>query len=554
MVVDFGAVRVLAQESESEGYSHARVVRLSFVEGTVTVQRPDMTDWATAPANTPIQEGFKLSTAGDSFAEVEFENADSTARLGQQSLLEFSQLALTPDGGKVNHLVLDQGYATFHFVPADNDDYEVKAGDTTVKPQGKAEFRLDLDQEGRMRVEVFKGSVEAAGPGGDTTVAKNGVLEVAPGESYQIAQGITKDDWDQWVEQRDEGQAVAQAPTPGPYTATSGNLYGWSDLSYYGDWGYLPDYGNVWFPPVGAGWSPYSMGRWCWYPGFGYTWISFEPWGWLPFHYGGWFFDAALGWFWTPLSFGVWSPALVTWYQGPGWVGWAPRPTRLPRHVPHSTPSGGTQNCTAGRTCMTAVSLDVLREGKPVTPQSLMAVDLAGARGRVVSGPELTPTRLASLPGTPATEALRHSHGSVHSTGGVAVPESFRVGGQQAFSGKAPSSVGLDGAEKASAGFFGARTGPARENSGPVRSGNTRTERTWGGASSGHFGESRAAPRESSGVSTGSRGGGSSHGGGGGASSSGGGHASSGGGSSGGGGGGGGHSGGGSSSGSGSHH
>jgi len=52
-----GAVGALAQEQDSEpaGYSHARVVRLSFVEGTVTVQRPDMTDWAEAPANTPIQ-------------------------------------------------------------------------------------------------------------------------------------------------------------------------------------------------------------------------------------------------------------------------------------------------------------------------------------------------------------------------------------------------------------------------------------------------------------------------------------------------------------------
>src|SRR5579859_3118714 len=47
-------------------YSHARIVRLSFVEGTVTLQRPDMADWAAAPVNTPIEEGFKLSTADKS--------------------------------------------------------------------------------------------------------------------------------------------------------------------------------------------------------------------------------------------------------------------------------------------------------------------------------------------------------------------------------------------------------------------------------------------------------------------------------------------------------
>jgi len=546
-----GAGWALTQEQDSEpaGYSHARVVRLSFVEGSVTVQRPDMTDWAEAPANTPIQEGFKLSTAADGFAEVEFENADSTLRLGQHSMLEFTQLALARDGGKVNHLVLDQGYATFHFVPADNDDYQVTAAETTVKPQGKAEFRIDLDQ-GRLRVEVFKGSLEATGPGGDTTLAKDGVLVLAPGESYQLSQGITKDDWDEWVAQRDQAQAAAGAPaSSGAYSAENGgNYYGWSDLSYYGDWGYLPNYGNVWFPPVGAGWSPYSTGRWCWYPGFGYTWIDFEPWGWMPFHYGGWFFDSALGWFWTPLGFGEWSPALVTWYQGPGWVGWAPRPTRLPRHIPHSAPSAGTQPCAGGRTCMTAVSLDVLREGKAIAPQSLMAVDLAGSRGRAVSGPELTPTRLASLPGTPATEAaLRHGP-----AGGEAAPGSFRVSDRgSAFVEKAPSSLGLGGAEKASGGFFGARTGPARESSGSVRPGDTRTGRGWGAGSLGHFGGWHAAPRESSGASTGNHSGGSSGGGhassGGGSSS--GGHSGGGGGSS---GGGGGHSGGGSSG--GSHH
>lgn len=555
LIIAGGVVGALAQEQDSEpaGYSHARVVRLSFVEGTVTVQRPDMTDWAEAPANTPIQEGFKLSTAADGFAEVEFENADSTLRLGQHSGLEFTQLALAPDGGRINHLVLDQGYATFHFVPADSDDYQVTAADTTVKPQGKAEFRIDLDQ-GRMRVEVFKGAVEATGPGGDTTVAKNDVIVLAPGESYQLSEGITKDDWDEWVEQRDQAQAAAGAPaSPGAYAAENGGNYsGWSDLSYYGDWGYLPGYGNVWFPPVGAGWSPYSTGRWCWYPGFGYTWIDFEPWGWLPFHYGGWFFDAALGWFWTPLNFGQWSPALVTWYQGPGWVGWAPRPTRLPRHIPHSTPSAGTQPCAGGRTCMTSVSLDVLREGKAITPQSLMAVDLAGARGRVVSGPELTPTRLASLPGTPAREAAPQ-RASMRATGGASEPGMFRLDDQsQAFVGKAPSSSGLNGAEKASGGFFGARTGPARENSGSVRSGDTRTGRGWGVGSLGHFGGSHAA-RGSSGASTGSHSGGSFSGGHASTASgsSGGGHASGGGSS--GGGGGGGHSGGGSSS-SGSHH
>jgi len=99
-------------------YSHARIVRLSFVEGNVTVQRSDIADWAEAPINTPIQEGFKLSTAEGGFAEVEFENG-STVRLGQLSTLEFTQLALGSDGSKINCLTMPQGYATFHAAPKD---------------------------------------------------------------------------------------------------------------------------------------------------------------------------------------------------------------------------------------------------------------------------------------------------------------------------------------------------------------------------------------------------------------------------------------------------
>src|SRR5271157_1736123 len=122
-------------------YSHARIVRLSFVEGNVTVQRSDNADWAEAPINTPIQEGFKLATAEGSFAEVEFENG-STVRLGQLSMLEFTQLALAPDGSKIDGLTLDNGYATFHAALEGQDVYEVQTPIGALTPRGKALFRV----------------------------------------------------------------------------------------------------------------------------------------------------------------------------------------------------------------------------------------------------------------------------------------------------------------------------------------------------------------------------------------------------------------------------
>jgi hypothetical protein len=380
-------------------YSHARIVRLSFVEGTVTLQRPDIADWAAAPINTPIQEGFKLSTAEKSFAEVEFENT-STARLGQDSLVDFNQLVITPSGGKVNRLTLEQGYATFNVNPEGVDTFEVKAQDTTITLAATAttRFRVDLDQ-GAMRVEVFKGAADVSSPYGQQTLTKDMVLDIRPGteQAFNTSQGITKDSWDQWVDERDNQESVVRnSPTPSVYSSDNSNsYYGWNDLSNYGNWNYFPGSGYGWAPMAAYDWSPFSVGRWCWYPGFGFTWISSEPWGWLPFHYGGWLFQPGFGWTWFPSSFGNWSPGNVNWSQGSGWVGWSPM-------APQGTSGRGV--CAPGQNCgRIIVRPEVLREGKPIRPSSLVDVNLAD--GRPVARPNILPSRAGMLPGAPVAQA-----------------------------------------------------------------------------------------------------------------------------------------------------
>ncbi len=385
-------VLFLASATQAQENTRVRVVRLSFTEGTVTIQRPNAEEWSLAPVNTPIQEGFKVATAKDGFAEIQFENALSTVRLGELSEVEFTQLQVSPEGTHLNRLTLDRGYATFHATPSSGDVYEVRVADATLIPNGKAEFRLDVDQ-GAVRAEVFKGEVEFGGSEGSETLSKNMVLEFTPvsTDPYQIGQGIATDDWDDWVKQRDEVIASAAVAPSGEY-ASDTSTYGWSDLNAYGTWNTVPGYGWAWFPNVSSGWSPYCTGRWTWYPSLGYTWIGGEPWGWLPYHTGKWFFDAGPGWFWMPGGgFAIWSPALVSWYQGPGWVGWTPR----------NVPVHGFPNWHAGRTGITVVATDVVREGKPVTPHNLYSEDFNLSQGRLVEKPEITPGHLALLPGDP---------------------------------------------------------------------------------------------------------------------------------------------------------
>ena len=184
--------------------------------------------------------------------------------------------------------------------------------------------------------------------------------------------------------------------------------YGWSDLSYAGNWGYVPSFGYGWIPSVGRGWYPYSQGRWCWYPGFGYTWISAEPWGWLPYHFGGWNYIPGIGWMWFPGSFGPWSPGLVTWYGGPGWIGWMPRTGRLSR--------GGLNPCPQGQPCGIAMRASDFQNGRSVRPATILPVDLV-ASGRKLDQPDLQPTRQAYFAGRIVNRLADQSGIQIVSTG-----------------------------------------------------------------------------------------------------------------------------------------
>jgi uncharacterized protein DUF6600/FecR-like protein len=411
--------------------SHARVVRLSFVEGTVTVQRLGVSEWSTAPLNTPIQEGFKLSTAEDGFAEVEFENG-SAARLGQTGLIEFEQLGLTSSGAQLNRMTLDQGYATFTIRAGPDDVNEIRAGDATitVDPSSEARFRTDL-QNDALRVEVFKGSVSVVSPEGSQQLDQDMVLEIQTGaeQAFVVNKGITKDAWDKWVDEREKALTASMsnpAPGLGPNGVNS-VTYGWNDLNNYGNWAYIPGHGYGWYPAAGAGWVPYSYGRWSLYPGFGWVWISSEPWGWLPYHYGEWIFYPGIGWVWIPDDFSGWFGADVVWFEGPGWYGWYPQPVYSPP-VNSGGNTGGLivrgprapRGCQASGACGVIVSRNVVERGLPVNSASIIGSNVF--KGNPIRAQSLPSSPNAMLPGSPVQGAAGQTRPPTQATGAGRVP------------------------------------------------------------------------------------------------------------------------------------
>ena len=96
----------------------------------------------------------------------------------------------------------------------------------------------------------------------------------------------------------------------------------YDELSPYGTWVNSPDYGYVWLPDAGPGFSPYSTNGYWVFTDDGWMWVSEYSWGWAPFHYGRWYTDPYYGPMWVPDY--DWGPGWVTWRRSGDYYGWAP--------------------------------------------------------------------------------------------------------------------------------------------------------------------------------------------------------------------------------------
>ncbi|HXJ03961.1 MAG TPA: FecR family protein [Candidatus Acidoferrum sp.] len=289
--------------------SHARVIRLSLVQGDVRFTREAHKDpladqnavWETAQANLPVRQGYVLAT-DNGRAEVEFENG-AMAFLNENTVLEFYDLSLE-DGARTTRLVLRQGSASFYVNPASGDYFSVTGGDFTVEASGKGSFRINNFDDGS-NVEVLTGHASVLHKKETTQLSKGQSLAMKAGEdSVSLGRLSGDDEFDHWVSGRIDTVSTATNASL-QYTNSPYYVPGYADLYTYGSWFSCGGFGYGWRPfGVSLGWSPFTMGQWLWDPGFGWTFASYQPWGWAPYHYGGWLFDASCGgWFYSPPAY-----------------------------------------------------------------------------------------------------------------------------------------------------------------------------------------------------------------------------------------------------------
>lgn len=303
----------------------SRVARISYIDGSVSLQPGGEGDWGTAVRNRPVTIGDKIWVDKDSRAELEAGQA--SIHLGSMSALSFLNL-----DEAIIQMRLPEGSVNFRVRELrEGDVYEVDTPNVAFTVKQAGAFRIDVSEDGSSsRVTVIRGEGEILADG-KTYPVHAGEQAEFNGEqnpTYSIAQAPGPDGLDRWAQERDEREDKSAS---GNYV--SRDMPGYSDLDENGTWSQEPDYGNVWYPnDVGPDWAPYSDGYWNYVGPWGWTWIGYEPWGFAPYHYGRWGFIGGR-WGWCPGPFfgpPIYGPAFVGWLGG-GWgfgvgfgVGWFP--------------------------------------------------------------------------------------------------------------------------------------------------------------------------------------------------------------------------------------
>jgi hypothetical protein len=304
----------------------SRAARLSYVEGSVSLQPGGSGDWGTAARNRPTTVGDKMWTDKDSRAELQAGQA--SIHMGSMTALSFLNL-----DENIMQVRVAEGAINFRVRELrEGDLYEVDTPSLAFTVKQAGAFRVEVSEDGEgTRVTAIRGEGEVTA-GGQTYQVRSGEMAEFTGTDnpeYQSSQAAPPDGLDRWAAQRDLRDDNS---TSARYV--SRDMPGYSDLDDNGTWNEEPDYGPVWYPssePVG--WAPYSYGNWNWIGPWGWSWVGYEPWGFAPYHYGRWSYIGSR-WGWCPgpiYARPFYGPAFVGFFGGRGFgfgvglnVGWFP--------------------------------------------------------------------------------------------------------------------------------------------------------------------------------------------------------------------------------------
>ena len=296
----------------------ARVMRISMLDGDVSVKHSDSKDWEAAKLNYPLVEGDTVATAANSNLEIQVD-ARNFIHLSGNSVLRI--ITLRDEGIAVSAV---EGTMTVRLANFDRKRgyFEIDAPRSTLAAEKNGLYRVDVPKNGRVRLTVREGGSARIYSDTSGFALRDGraaelVVEGENAGDWNLMAAAPPDAIDSWVAEREQYLAKRSKYDVKYYDEY---VWGGEDLDNYGDWINTSDYGWIWRPfpnsiSVYSDWAPYRYGNWAWCPPYGWTWIGYEPWGWAPYHYGRWVYYNGY-WAWCPRSQfyrhrSWWRPALV---------------------------------------------------------------------------------------------------------------------------------------------------------------------------------------------------------------------------------------------------
>ncbi len=300
----------------------SRVGRVAEIAGTVSFHTTDESQWQAATLNYPVTSGNSFWTEPRSHAALEVGPSriylDSSTELDIGTLNDQGFVASMPQGAVYLQVSDPAGSAPF--------EIDTPRGQVHINQPGRYEV-VAGDADHPTTVTAYDGGAEVTGPGVNLSLGPQQAaaitgqnendLQVATGQAQQ------PDDFVQLVQSEEQASQVQPQPDQGTAQYPSPEMTGAQDLNQYGSWQSTPDYGQVWYPQVSAGWAPYRYGHWAYVAPWGWTWVDDAPWGFAPFHYGRWV-DYGGQWGWAPGPYDpypVYAPALVSFFGDFGGIG-----------------------------------------------------------------------------------------------------------------------------------------------------------------------------------------------------------------------------------------
>ncbi len=290
------------------------------VEGEVRLTTLDRAEPLEVEPNYPLLLGDRVWVSPA--ARLEALLPDQTIlRAGGGTDLYFQDLALyageTAGEGTVLRLLEGEIQLVVAGYRDEREPVRVDTPNATIYLQEAGVYRIYADQRQWSEVVVREGFGEVALADGSIVVRANeeAVIDGEVNPRVRVYPAGALDALEAWGNELDREAELAAAE---PYVDES-LRYQSAPLRRHGQWVSV-DAGYAWRPYVSVSWRPYTHGYWTYTP-VGHYWVSAEPWA-FTFHYGSWSMHPYHGWVWYPGT--VFSPAWVTWYWGPTYVGWVP--------------------------------------------------------------------------------------------------------------------------------------------------------------------------------------------------------------------------------------